>query len=686
MKRSFLVSLFALTLPALASAQPSSEFAALEKEVEAARIKHKIPGLSLAVLKDGKLAYTHGFGLRDVAKKLPATPETLYSIGSSTKAFTAASVLMAVDAGKVKLTERPVTYLPYFQLHDPEASAKITVSDLLCHRSGLPRTDFLMLAAEGTLSRKELIQAVGTAKPTAKLGAAFQYQNILFAAAGEIAANAFGMPYEQVIEQKIFAPLGMTRSTLSVAKALADKDHAIGYDPATQKPLAWRDIGTTAPAGAINSSVVDMAKWVEAMLQEAKPLLSAESYTAMTTKQMTMTPSIGYGYGWFLPKWKGISVVEHGGNIDGFNAEVAFVPEKKWGLVMLSNVSGSPLASEIQEIVWRNLSGEKPEEKKPTTPDTAKPAPPPVPTKDEAGSYVSTAPPATMKVTFEKDHLVLTVPGQPPYVMQHLGGRVYQLAPPVPAGMKATFDEKGMTWEQPGTKLTLVKDKATTYVAPLTVDSLLEKMLEAAGGRAAWSKHKSRVDTVTVDFENQGMQATGETYQSQGKQSQRLNVSTIGKKIGWIATGYDGKAAWISFSFLPPQPTQNSERARAEADLAMGLLEPHKLFEKIAITGTEKVEGEECYVLLKTTKSGERMTDYVSIKSFFVLRRDTDAPEIYSDFRKSGGVIVPHKSIQKTPSMGNIVTVIKSTRWDVPVDNKVFTMPSPGSSLATPSR
>ncbi|WP_395146129.1 serine hydrolase domain-containing protein, partial [Armatimonas sp.] len=202
MKRIFLATLLALTLPALASAQPTqiSEFSALEKEVEAARIKFKIPGLSLAVLKDGKLVYTHGFGLRDVAKKLPATPETLYCIGSSTKAFTAASVLMAVDAGKVKLTERPITYLPYFQLRDPEASTQITVSDLLCHRSGLPRTDFMMLAAEGTLSRKELIQAVGQAKPTAKLGEKFQYQNILFAAAGEIAATAFAMPYEQVIE------------------------------------------------------------------------------------------------------------------------------------------------------------------------------------------------------------------------------------------------------------------------------------------------------------------------------------------------------------------------------------------------------------------------------------------------------------------------------------------------------
>ena len=113
------------------------------------------------------------------------------------------------------------------------------------------------------------------------------------------------MPYEQVIETKIFAPLGMTRSTLSVSKALADKDHATGYDPATQKPLAWRDIAATAPAGAINSSVVDMAKWVAALLQGAKPLLSAESYAAMTEKHMTMTPPLATATAGFCQSGEG---------------------------------------------------------------------------------------------------------------------------------------------------------------------------------------------------------------------------------------------------------------------------------------------------------------------------------------------------------------------------------------------
>jgi hypothetical protein len=171
------------------------------------------------------------------------------------------------------------------------------------------------------------------------------------------------------------------------------------------------------------------------------------------------------------------------------------------------------------------------------------------------------------------------------------------------------------------------------------------------------------------------MQATGESYSRQGLQSQRLKLTALGKPLGTIATGYDGKAVWAHFSFLPLQKPQVSERARAEADLSLGLLEPRKLFEKIEVTGTSKIEGEECYVLVKTTKSGERLTEYVSTTRFLVLRRDTDGPEFFSDFRESGGVIVPHKSLQKNPSMGDIAITITRTRWDVPVDPRVFVAP-----------
>lgn len=664
-----------LAVPAVAQ-KPPTALATIEKEVEAARIKYKIPGLSLAIVQGGNIVYTKGFGLRDVAKKLPATPDTLYCIGSSTKAFTAATVLMAADTGTLALTDSPRKLLPYFKLHDPEANAKITIADLLCHRSGLPRTDFLMLASEGTLNRPQLIEAVSAAKPTAPLGKAFQYQNIMFAAAGEIAGVAFGKPYEAVVEERIFKKLGMTRSTLSVAKALKDKDHAVGYDPTSLKPLAWRSIEATAPAGAINSSVREMALWVSEFLNGAPRLLKPASFAAMTHEQMKMSPAMGYGYGWFLHPWNGLRVVEHGGNIDGFNAEIAFLPEKKLGFAMLSNVSASPMAAEIQEIVWRNLSGVKPAPAAKVAP-TGKPE---VATETEAGSYTAKTAPMTAKVTFEKDHLVLSVPGQPPYAMQFVSGRTYRLAPPLPEGFKATFTADGMKWEQPGVKLEMVKDQANTFQAPLTVEELLAKMVVAAGGEENLQRHQNRVASIRVDFENQGMVGTGSEYaDASGKKASHFTLTALGKKIGSIAGGFDGTQTWQKLSFITVPPSAKSERDRAESDFFDGLLEPKRLFETLAITGKESVkepflgaEPVECLILKKTLKSGESITEAVSTQTWRVVRRDASDTQLLTDYRETDGVWLPWRTLQKNPAMGAVVTTVESLRWNTPIDPKVY--------------
>jgi len=668
-----------LLLPSLAFAQkpkPPTALATLEKEVEAARLKYKIPGLSLAVVQDGNVIYTKGFGLRDVAKKLPATPDTLYCIGSSTKAFTAATVLMAADTGKLALTDSPRKYLPYFKLYDPDANAKITIADLLCHRSGLPRTDFLMLASEGTLNRPQLIEAVSAAKPTAPLGKAFQYQNIMYAAAGELAGVAFGKPYEAVVEERIFKKLGMRRSTLSVAKALKDADHAVGYEPTSLKPLAWRSIEATAPAGAINSSVREMALWVSELLNGAPRLLKPTSFAAMTQEQMKISPAMSYGYGWFLSSWNGQKVVEHGGNIDGFNAEIALLPGKKLGFAMLSNVSASPMAAEIQEIVWRNLSGVKPA-------PVAKAAPtgkPEVATETEAGTYTGKTAPVTMKVTFEKDHLVLSVPGQPPYAMQFVSGRTYRLAPPLPEGFKATFTKEGMQWEQPGVKLALTKDQGNAFQAPLTVDALLSNMLTAAGGEQSLRRHRNRVASIRVDFENQGMVGTGEEFADiSGKKASRFTLTALGKTLGAIAAGFDGTQAWQKLSFLDTPPSPKSERDRAEADFSDGLLEPKRLFETLAITGKESIkdpflgaEPVECLILKRTLKSGESITEYVSTQTWRVVRRDASDTQLLTDYRESEGVWLPWRTLEKNPAMGSIVTTVESLRWDTTIDPKVY--------------
>jgi CubicO group peptidase (beta-lactamase class C family) len=212
-------------IPARAQAVPSavqtsSEYARalenIEAKADARRKELGIPGMALAIVKDDKIIFLKGLGYKDFENKAPVTPDTQFAIGSATKAFTALAVLMAQDEGKLSIDDSPKKYLPYFHMADPDIDRDIKIRDLMCHASGLNRTDLAMIT--GRLSRQELIRVAGEAKPTAKLREKFQYQNVMFAAVGEIASTVEKTPYEKLIPKRIFKPLGMKNSTMSVAE------------------------------------------------------------------------------------------------------------------------------------------------------------------------------------------------------------------------------------------------------------------------------------------------------------------------------------------------------------------------------------------------------------------------------------------------------------------------------------
>ena len=203
--------------PTQATPAPASDLdarlAAIEKAVEEKRQEFGIPGLSLVIVKDDRVVYMKGLGYKDFEAKVPVTPDTLFAIGSSSKAFTGMLVTMAADAGKLSLDDSPKKHLPYFKLQDPEADAKITVRDLLSHCSGLNRTDLAWIS--GVLNREEVIRVASQAKPTAKLREKFQYQNVMYAAAGEIVGRVENSTWEKLIAERIFKPLGMKSSVQS---------------------------------------------------------------------------------------------------------------------------------------------------------------------------------------------------------------------------------------------------------------------------------------------------------------------------------------------------------------------------------------------------------------------------------------------------------------------------------------
>lgn len=431
---TLILSVFLISLPQVgyaqigtaASVKTVSQYekalAEIETKVEARRKELGIPGMSLAIIKDDQVIFLKGLGYKDFENKVAVTPDTQFAIGSATKAFTALSVLMTQDEGKLSLDDSPKKLLPYFKMYDPETDKSITIRDLLSHSSGLNRTDLAMIT--GKLNRAELIQVAAQAKPTAKLREKFQYQNIMYTAAGELVSQAQKTPWESFVPERIFKPLGMTNSTMLIKQMEKAKDYSFGYDynfdTRETKKRPFREIAEVAPAGSINSSSRDMAEWVRFVLNggvvSGKRLVSEKGVEEWLKPQMKMNPAgtANYGLGWFLRTVGGYKVVEHGGNIDGFNSLVAMVPDKKIGFVMLTNVSGSSMGNDILPMIFSTLL-EGPRDQTKLSAEALQLL---------AGKFGPAE--RTLEIKVEGGELFLTIPGQPAYKLEQTNGRTYR--------------------------------------------------------------------------------------------------------------------------------------------------------------------------------------------------------------------------------------------------------------------
>jgi CubicO group peptidase (beta-lactamase class C family) len=329
-----------------------------ETYVNSAIKEWQVPGVAIAVIKDDKVVFAKGFGVRDINQNTPVDERTLFAIGSSSKAFTTASLAMLVDENKLKWDDPATKFLPGLQLFDPYASRELTVADLVTHRSGLARGDLLWYASP--YDRDEILRRARYLKPSWSFRAKFGYQNLMYLAAGQVVASVANKSWDDFIRERIFTPLGMKTSSTSI-KAFGSDNVASPHAKIDDKvqPIAWRNIDNIAPAGSINSNVVEMAQWVRLQLgggvYEGKRLISSAAMKELHTPQTiirieglnaSLYPEahfLNYGMGWFLSDYRGRKVVEHGGAIDGMRAEVAMMPEEKLGLVVLTNLGGNIL-------------------------------------------------------------------------------------------------------------------------------------------------------------------------------------------------------------------------------------------------------------------------------------------------------------------------------------------------------
>jgi CubicO group peptidase (beta-lactamase class C family)/outer membrane lipoprotein-sorting protein len=346
--------------------EPSSQqrLERLCQQLDAQRESMHVPGVALAVVKDDQVILSRGFGLRDVDRNLPVTDETLFAIGSATKAFTATLIGMLVDEGTMTWDDPVRKHLPDFHLKEPAADDRVTIRDLLCHRTGLAHMDLLWGA--GTVGRREILRTVRNAELFSPFREKFNYNNVMFLAAGEAAAQAAHSDWDSLVRDRLLVPLGMSRSNTTYESAQQYPELATGYvwdeDESTYKVKRMRNLANIAPAGAINSCAKDMAHWLRFQLAKGTigetRLISQQRIDDTWTKQIDVAPNVGYGLGWMVRDWNGRRLIEHGGNIDGFASQVALLPDEKLGFALLANVSATPLQALSMNIVFDSLLGQ----------------------------------------------------------------------------------------------------------------------------------------------------------------------------------------------------------------------------------------------------------------------------------------------------------------------------------------
>lgn len=666
---------FAQQLPDQATALSN-----IKAEIEKNRSQFYVPGVALAIVKDDKIIFADGFGYRDLAAKKRVTGDTLFAIGSTSKAFTSMLIGMGVDEGKIKFSDSPKKYLPYFRMYDPETDKKMTVGDLLSHNSGLPRTDLIMIAGSAGMSAEDLVWNVSRAKPTAKLGEKFQYQNIMYVAAGEVLRAAFGSPWQDLVDQRIFTPLGMARTNTSVEAALKDGDHALGYDgsPASRH-LAMRDIGPAAPAGAINSSAKEMAEWVRFLLRDGemggRQLVAKSTFEEMFKPRVTVGGPMKYGYGWFLSEWNGHKVYDHGGNIDGFNAQVALMPDQKLGIVLLTNVSGSPLPNFVEDAVWKNLVG--------ASPSTEKIAELKNP-EQEVGTYHLEVAKLDFVVSVENGKLYTRPTGQPKMELLPLGDRKYKLAPPAPDKVYMTFrpmkedpKQTEVEFEQDGMKFVMKPPKP--FVSPVPVEDVMAKALDAAGGVEKLSHLKTLSYRYYCDLESQGVAVAGAVVKAAPA---RLAETTVfmagGHRIGWSESALDGQKGVEKTSFSEPDFKSGTELANMLLDASISQeLNWRTLFTRVAVIGEGKVEGEDAWIVEKTPKVGNKVTDWLSKSTYRLLKRSYGAgnssiSEVYKDYKEVDGIPIAMTVVRTTGAVGTGTVFLSDVKVNAKVDDSLF--------------
>jgi CubicO group peptidase (beta-lactamase class C family) len=332
-----------------------------------------VPGAAVAVVQDGQVLFSDGFGLRNIEQSLPVTADTLFPIASCTKAFTAMSAGLLVDEGRLQWDLPVRDFLPDFKLRDPFASERMSMRDLLIHRSGLPRHDMLWFLSN--FNRRQIYERLRYLEPSKDFRTAYQYQNMMYMVAGYLVGEIAGTTWERFVQVRIFDRLGMSSSKFSTVETRASDNFSLPYRNLDEqiKPIDFfendGEKAALGPAVSIVSCVNDLARWLQVHTGggrfNGEQFISAANLAEMHRPQIVTSDEVrrqrfgfelpAYGLGWATHAHKGKVIVEHGGNLLGFHALVSLVPDSHTGIVVLSNTVTNFLPEVLSYSIYDRL-------------------------------------------------------------------------------------------------------------------------------------------------------------------------------------------------------------------------------------------------------------------------------------------------------------------------------------------
>ncbi len=370
-----------VTLTGVAPKPVTAELIArLEAYITETMPRHDVPGAAVAIVQDGRVVYTRGFGVRERHRPEPVTPDTMMMIGSTGKTMTTMMMATLVDEGRLRWDQPVVEILPAFALSDPETTRRVTVQNLVCACTGVPRRDLELLFNANTLTARDIVESLAGFQVFTDFGEAFQYSNQMVGTGGYIAALAGGATYADLyngylaqMQARVFDAIGMPNTTFSFEQVRAAPDHAtphgltLGGD---YIPLPLSDeelLRPIAPAGASWSNARDMARYLITELnrgvsQEGRRVVSEQNLGVTWTPQVPVSAETSYGLGWFVDSYKGLRLLHHGGNTLGFTSDLAFLPDAGTGIVVLSNAQGSNVFNEAVRVRLFELLYDQPME------------------------------------------------------------------------------------------------------------------------------------------------------------------------------------------------------------------------------------------------------------------------------------------------------------------------------------